>query len=405
MRRPTVTVTPVVRLLALPLTVTIAAILAVALHRNGHTQGDDFALYLRQSRSLFDGDMSQVVADNRFAVLVSDGSFSPIAYPWVWPLLLSPFVHLWGLDYDRLKLVQVAVFCFWLVLLHGIVRRRVGRWVAAALTAVFATAPLYLAHTDQLLSEFTHLAAVALVIWWYDRIRRDATLLSASRGSLVLLGALVTVAFNARRESLVLLGVIGVMVLYDVLADRHGDETVAAGVRRTVEESWRSMITPFAAFAATTALAQLVLPTDLLPDNGNSASFIDDRVGEYPAVLSEQLGLGTGAAPGVILLIAAAAGAVVGVWRRPTLDIPLVALTVLSAMAIGTHFRQVDRYWFQITPWVGYFATVAVLAGATWALARRRRLAVAVAIAPLLALSVAHLVTLRGDIDDVAAFN
>ena len=99
----------VARWLALPGLVVLAALLAVSLHRTGHTQGDDFALYLRQARSLFDGDVGQVVADNRFSVLNSDSAFSPIAYPWVWPLLLSPFVHLWGFDYDRLKLVEVGL--------------------------------------------------------------------------------------------------------------------------------------------------------------------------------------------------------------------------------------------------------------------------------------------------------
>ena len=64
----------------------------------------------------------------------------------------------WGLDYDRLKLVEVAALCVWLVLVHGIVRRRAGRIVALALTAVFATAPVYLLHTDQLLTEFPHMA-------------------------------------------------------------------------------------------------------------------------------------------------------------------------------------------------------------------------------------------------------
>ncbi len=46
----------------------------------------------------------------------------------------------------------------WLVLVHGIVRRRAGRLLALAITAVVATAPALLAHTDQLLSEYPHAA-------------------------------------------------------------------------------------------------------------------------------------------------------------------------------------------------------------------------------------------------------
>src|SRR6187431_2398971 len=139
------------------------AVLATALHRNGHTQGDDFALYLRQARSIFEGNPGQVIADNRFAVLNSDSGFSPIGYPWGWPLVLSPFVHLWGLDYDRLKLVTVALFCAWLALLFGIVRRRLGRWPALAVVAVIATSPPYLLHTDQLLSEYLFFVSIAVV--------------------------------------------------------------------------------------------------------------------------------------------------------------------------------------------------------------------------------------------------
>src|SRR6056297_206019 len=379
MRRPTVTVTPVVRLLALPLTVTIAAILAVALHRNGHTQGDDFALYLRQARSLFDGDIGQVVADNRFAVLNSDSGFSPNAYPWVWPLLLSPFVHLWGLDYERLKLVEVATFCLWLVLLHGIVRRRVGWAPAMAIVAVFATAPAYLAHTDQLLTEFPHLAALALVIWWYDRIRRSATLITAPTDRLIVLGALIALAFNVRRESVVLLGVVGLMIVYDLVvsvrigSDRRATPSWIAGMVAAGRANAARIVTPFAAFAVTATLAQLLLPTDLLPDNGNSSAFLDDRLSEYPGTLSDQLGLGEHTLIGVGILAVAAAGIVIGVRRRPTLDAPLVLLALLSAAALSTHLRRVDRYWFQVTPWVVYFATVALLAVAGRLAARLRR--------------------------------
>jgi hypothetical protein len=391
--------------------VATAAVLAVSLHRNGHTQGDDFALYLRQARSLFDGDIGQVVSDNRFSVLNSDSAFSPIAYPWVWPLLLSPFVHLWGLDYDRLKLVEVATFCLWLVLFHGIVRRRIGRWPAIALVAVFATAPVFLAHTDQLLTEFPHLAAVALVIWFYDRIRRDATLLTASTHQLMVLGALITLAFNVRRESIVLLGVIAVVIVYDVMSDRLHGETLVEGTVRTVRSRWREIVTPFVAFAVSATLAQLLLPTALLPDNGNSSAFLGKRMSEFPEILSNQLGLGDHTPVGVIILLIALLGVVVGVRRRPTLDGPLVLLAILSTLAVSTHLRRVDRYWFQVTPWVAYFATVALMAGFGWLFARRAvpvriaRLATVVALVPLGALVVAHSVVLTGDINDSREYN
>jgi hypothetical protein len=389
--------------LALAGLVVTSAALAVALHRNGHTQGDDFALYLRQARSIFDGDIADVVADNRFSVLYSTGRFSPYAYPWGWPLLLAPFIHLWGLDYDRLKLVEVAAFCAWLMLVHGIIRRRAGRVLALGVTAVVATAPMLLAHTDQLLSEYPAAAAVALFIWWWDRVRARHRLTAAAPRDLVILGTLAAVAFNVRRETLVLVFAIAVIQVVELVAlvrrrRRRG---------RPVHVPWRALATPYLAFVASAVLIQLVLPSMLFPDNGDHARYIGARIGDYTGDLTEQLGLGSHPAVGLLVVGLAVVGMIVGCRRRPALDGPLAVITVLSALAISTHFRMVGRYYFQILPWVVYFATVAVTAGVGLVLRSRRarRWAPRLAILPLLYLVVVHAAVLPGDIADARDFN
>jgi hypothetical protein len=389
--------------LALAGLVVTAAALAVSLHRNGHTQGDDFALYLRQARSIFDGDIADVVADNRFSVLYSTGRFSPYAYPWGWPLLLSPFVHLWGLDYDRLKLVEVGAFCAWVVLVHGIVRRRAGRVLALGVTAVVATAPMLLAHTDQLLSEYPAAAAVALFIWWWDRVRARHRLTAAAPRDLIILGALAAVAFNVRRESVVLvfaIAVIQVVELVGIVRRRRRR-------RRRMSVPWRAVVTPHLAFAASAVLIQLLLPSMLFPDNGDHARYIGARIGDYTGDLTEQLGLGAHPAIGVLVIGLALVGMVVGCRRRPALDGPLAVITVLSALAISTHFRMVGRYYFQILPWVVYFAAVAVTAGLglVWRSRRARRWAPRLAVLPLVYLVVVHATVLPGDIADARDFN
>ena len=404
MRAVTLTSSRWLRTLALGAVVIGSGILAVQLRRNGHTQGDDFALYLRQARSIFDGDIGAVIADNRFAVLNSDPSFSPLMYPWVWPLVVSPFVNLWGLDFDRLKLVEVAVFMAWLVLLHGIVRRRIGRTPALAVVAVIGTAPLYLEYTDQLLTELPHLAAVGVAIWWYDRVRGRASLLTASRADLIVLGALVTLTFNVRREGIALLAVIGVMQLYDVVSSTERPRSLAS-MAATIRSGWQTLITPYLSFAIAATLFQLLLPTALLPDNGNSSKFIDNRLGEYPEILADQLGFGSQPLVGIVVLGLAGAGAVIGVRRRPTLDLPLLVLMIVSTLMISTHLRRVDRYWFQITPWVLYFATVALVALGAAVFRQRQMLGRFVALAPLAAIVVAHLVVLPGKITDARDFD
>ena len=384
--------------IALGFVIAAAALLAILLHRNGHACGDDFALYLRQARSLFDGNIGEVVADNRFAVINSTGAFSPYAYPWGLPLLLSPFVHLWDLDYNRLKLVEVASFCIWLVLVHGIVRRRLGRVLGLAVTAVMATAPALLSHTGQLLSEFPHAAAVAVVIWWLDRMRTRGLLINAATRDLVVLGVLVTVAYNFRREAVVLIGAIGVVQLVEIAGRlRH---------ERFSSIPWRNVAVPYVSFASSAAVFQLLLPSMLFPDNGNNPGYIDDRLGGYPRVLTQHIGIGSHPAIGVLILALAAIGAVIGIRRRPGLDGPLAAIAGLSAIAVSTHFRMVGRYYFQITPWVLYFASVAVAAAVAIVWGHRdRRLVSVFAAVPLLYLVAVHAAVLPGDIGDTRDFN
>jgi hypothetical protein len=401
---------------ALVATVVVSGTLAVLLHRNGHTQGDDFALYLRQARSIFDGDIGAVVADNRFTIVNSASRFSPIAYPWGLPLLLSPFVKLWGFDYEKLKLVEVAAFCTWLVLVHGIVKRRAGAAWALAVVAVVGTAPALLAHTDQLLSEFPHAAAVGVVIWWLDRMRRRGALVDAATRDLVVLGVLVMVAFNVRRESIMIMAAI-VMIQAVELSRRS---PVGLWRRPRDQQLLKRLATPHVSFIASVALCQFLLPSMLFPANGGGSGFVPDRIVDYTGWLMRHLGLGWHPSIGAAVLIVALVGMIIGTRRRPGLDGTLAAVTLVSIFAVSTHFRMVDRYFFQVLPWIVYFVMVAIHA-ATTSLGtviargdrsptdptahRRHRVASGVALAPLVFVITVHAAVLPGDIREAQRFN
>ena len=339
---------------ALGVIVACIVVLANGYHRVGHPQGDDFALYLRQAKSIFDGNIAQVVADNRFtAVFSGKDPFMPYAYPWGFPLLLSPFVNRFGLDYDLLKWVVVGCLAVWAVLVHGVVRRRVGRIAALAVLAGAFTAPAILKHTDSLLSEFPHAMTVGVMLWWFDRVhRRHGWLLDAPVGALIGLGALGAAAFNFRRESIVL--------FVAILAVQLGE--IACGRWRTLRErsTLRRLGAPHAGFFGTAIVAQLLLPSMLFPKNADKPSFIDNRLADYRAVLTDQLGLDQHKWLGLAILLVALLGAILGIRRRPHLDGFLFAVALFSMLAVSTHFRMVGRYYLQVLPWVVYFCIVAV---------------------------------------------
>ena len=231
------------------------------------------------AKSLFEGNIADVISDNRFLFDHSTAVTPPI-YPWGWPLLLSPFVRVWGIDFDRLKLVEVAVFCAWLVLYHGIVRRRAGRIVALALTAVFATSYVYLVYTDQLLTEYPHMLAVAVVIWWLDRVMDRGRLTAAPTRDLVILGLLAVAAYNVRREGLMLVFAIAGAQLVDLGGHAARDRT---GRQRFGGLPWKTLLTPHLTFAA----GAVIVPAAAAVD-ARARQRQQPAVHRHPAVESRQ---------------------------------------------------------------------------------------------------------------------
>mgnify|MGYP001026190851 CR=1 FL=1 len=81
---------------------------AVQLIVSGHIFNGDFALYIRQAQSIQYGDMQQVFSDMQEMIAHSTYQrYSPILYPWGYPLLLFPCVALFGINYFAFKIVGV----------------------------------------------------------------------------------------------------------------------------------------------------------------------------------------------------------------------------------------------------------------------------------------------------------
>ena len=105
-----------------------------------------------------------------------------------------------------LKLVGVISLVGFLWAFHALLRRRMAAPLAFATVAAVGTTVAYVQHTDSVLSELPYMWAVAVTLWWLDRVRRNGTLLhEAPRNELIVLGLMVVLAFNVRREGLALL--------------------------------------------------------------------------------------------------------------------------------------------------------------------------------------------------------
>ena len=369
---------------------------AIGVHRNGHTWGDDFTLYLRQAKSLLDGNVGQVIADNHFNVdNAAKPGFSPYVYPWGFPLLLAPFYRLFGLDYAKLKLLEVACLIGFLWGFHAVVRRRMSQWLAFATVASVGTTLAYLLHTDKVVSEFPYMAAFAFTLWWLDRLRHDQPLDLATRGQLIVLGMSATYVFNVRREGLAIVAAIGVAQLFDLRG------------RWRSADRWQ-VATPYITFVGSVVLLQLMLPSALAPEYADAGLHQTWRKlqGPFRTAFADQLGSPDLAGVGLLLVfLLVVAGLFVRLWRAPSTDAPLAAFAIGSMVIVGMIPAAADRYLLGITPFAVYFAAQAVAAIPLHHDSATRRSGHWLATGILAVVCIAHLTDLPSAVSDAQDFN
>ena len=368
--------------------VATALIFAVALanQHGGHDWGDDFSLYLRQTKSLFSGGARDVLADNRFTIENSSWhTFSPYSYPWGFPLILAPFYKIFGLDYGAFKVVIAACFAGSMYFLYRIAALRMHALTALMLMLIIGLSPDYVGWTDTVLSEFPYLLVTFWALWWMDRCRSRGSFDGGEWWPLVLLGFLVGLSYTVRKEGVALFAalaavhlshVVGVMVQRRRLSTAAPDPTnvpddAAVVVSSPPRVQWKRLATSYGVAGVWIVGLQIGLPA------GGYQSFPGTGLGQfgpnakwYRDILAQQIGLKTFGIPklelfgseqlGLIVFTALITLAVIGLIARafsaPTVDASVIGyfVAVTGIFAI-TPFHE-GRYLFSITPFVLYFA-------------------------------------------------
>ena len=310
--------------IALGVVVAAAAVLAVVLHRNGHARGDDFALYLRQARSLFDGNIGQVVADNRFTVINSTGRLQPVRISVGTPAAAGSVRAPVG---PRLRPLEAGRG-------GGILRvARARPRYRAPTSRPCPRSRGHRRHGDRTGVLQPHRSA-AVGVPARGRRRRGHLVARPDADARVAWSAPPSAIWwcSGPRDGRLQLPARSESCCSASSAWCNSSSSPCTSVdERFVSLPWRNLAIPYVAFAGSAIGFQLLLPSMLFPDNGDNAGYIDDRFGGYPRVLTQQIGLGSHPAIGALIVGLAVVGAVIGIRKRPGLDGPLAAVTVLSA--------------------------------------------------------------------------
>jgi len=186
----------------------------------GHDWGDDFASYIMQAKSILNGGTQEFVEHNRFTISESSIQIGPIAYPWGFPLILTPFYALKGNSPLALKLPSLFFFGGFLVCLFVLTKNRFTRTESLLLVSVFAFNPMLVKFLNQILSDipflfFSTLALLLMVNGEKHKAHDD-----------VMLGVTISFAFFIRTTGILLLASFLVLEFFKGWTNRTDHELV-----------------------------------------------------------------------------------------------------------------------------------------------------------------------------------
>ena len=381
----------------------------------GHDWGDDFALYIGQARAITEFELDPVVQSNIYSIENSSwSSFSPVAYPWGYPLILAPLYAIWGVDYGVFQVLQCLFFAAFAGLLLRIFSPRVGLVGASLLVLLIASSVVYVGWAQSVTADFPYMAFVAVTLVLLDRVRRAGPAVGVSTGLLVVLGLVAAFATNVRREGIVLFFAIAVVQLGALISDRRAVERAGRGPFLK-SLPWRRLAIPHAAGLGLLVAFQVVFPGPFAtsyPGTGPgqmkaNAIWFRDVLAQIIGLMDVGAGsLGYAGSEALakwmlaLFVVAAVSGFVLRLVRAWREDAGVAAYLAAAVIVVGILPFHEGRYFFTIAPLLAYFAYQGVretIHIAARSLGDRRRDSTASAVASLFiaALLIPNLADLR----------
>lgn len=143
----------------------IAIIIGSSILTRGHIWGDDFASYVMQAQSILNGSTDEFVQHNSFTIFESSSQIGPVAYPWGYPLFLTPAYALKGNHPLALKLPGILFYAGFLVCLYSLMNLRLTKTESLLVTGLFAVNSLLLGFLDHIASDIPFLFFSTLTLW------------------------------------------------------------------------------------------------------------------------------------------------------------------------------------------------------------------------------------------------
>jgi hypothetical protein len=193
----------------------ISLVIGACTLRRGHEWGDDWAWYVLQAQSILKGTTADFIQTSAFTNNESTTYVGPLAYPWGYPLILTPAYAMKGINPLALKIPALFFYAGFLVCLYLLLKARLTQVESLLLVTLFAFNPLLLQFLDQILSDIPFLFFSTLSLWLITKEGQR------SPQRTILIGASIFLVTFLRATGILLLGCFLIVKFFRLLANRR----------------------------------------------------------------------------------------------------------------------------------------------------------------------------------------
>lgn len=222
---------------------------------NGQDWGGDFAAYIMQAKSLYEGQPGAFVDANRFTIEQTTHTLAPVAYPWGYPAMLAPVYAAFGQDINALKSVCVVCYLALLIFIAVAFRKtHPGVWLLG-FVGLFALNPTLIAFLNNINSDVPFLLVSTLCVLLIGRSALHGQRFISPVVDGIGLGLLIAFACAIRTNGILLLAT---LLISQVLS--RCITTDPPSQRLPKPGAWVQAL-PYVAFFAAMLVLRAVLPS------------------------------------------------------------------------------------------------------------------------------------------------
>jgi len=199
---------------------------------DGHNWGDDFSAYIMQAQSIIDGTPDKFVEANRFTV--ENSSFYlhstafmrgfPTAYPWGFPLLLAPFVAIFGINLTVLKSVGVMSFIASLFLIWFGFRKYHSNLWRLVLISLIALNPVLLNFLNNIISDIPFMFFSTFTLLFIGVSVVEKRFIVSPVIDNIALGLFIAFSFFIRSNGILLLLTLAFSQLFSIVGNNSNND-------------------------------------------------------------------------------------------------------------------------------------------------------------------------------------